>query len=129
MTRSRWLMLSLACALPAAALAGHASSTQASAPQRQPAQTYRVQGQQNPPVSQVEFTSRRGADVTITTRPQPLPHAGPPPAFAQLDTNHDGKLGTDEAQQYAPLANDYGFADRNRNGTVSTSEYQWWKRQ
>ncbi|MGA8278241.1 MAG: hypothetical protein WB784_08610 [Rhodanobacteraceae bacterium] len=51
---------------------------------------------------------------------------GPAPTFAQLDRNADGNISRDEAVSYPLLANDYTFADRNRNGSISKSEYAHW---
>lgn len=51
---------------------------------------------------------------------------GPPPAFSVLDTNGDGSISADEADGYALLANDFIYADSNRDGRISKSEYSRW---
>ncbi len=59
---------------------------------------------------------------------QPAPRdAGPPPAWAQLDANGDGSVDTQEAASgYILLANDFKYADSNRDGRISKSEYSRW---
>ncbi|MEO8459636.1 MAG: EF-hand domain-containing protein [Dokdonella sp.] len=51
---------------------------------------------------------------------------GPPPAFSTLDSNGDGSISADEADGYALLANDFLYADSNRDGRISKSEYARW---
>lgn len=63
--------------------------------------------------------------VTIRSTLPPAPvHAAPPP-FAQLAGN--GKYITPEqAAAYPLLANDFDYADSNRDGRISTAEYSRW---
>jgi hypothetical protein len=59
---------------------------------------------------------------------QPAPRdAGPPPPWEQMDVNGDGAVDEQEAASgYILLANDFKFADSNRNGRVSETEYSRW---
>ncbi|HEU4669153.1 MAG TPA: EF-hand domain-containing protein [Dyella sp.] len=63
--------------------------------------------------------------VTIrSTLPPARTHMAPPP-FAQLAGN--GKFITPEqAAAYPLLANDFDFADSNRDGRISANEYARW---
>lgn len=58
---------------------------------------------------------------------QPAPRDfGPPPPFAQLA--HDGNtISRSDAAAYPPLANDFIFADANRDGRISAREYAHWR--
>lgn len=67
------------------------------------------------PAGQVEVHS---------SMPEPPP-AGPAPSFEQLSGG--AKFITEEqAVAYPPLANDFLYADHNRNGKISKSEYEKW---
>ncbi len=58
---------------------------------------------------------------------QPPAHdSGPPPAWEQMDANRDGSIDTSEASAYTLLANDFKYADSNRNGRISKAEYTRW---
>jgi len=60
---------------------------------------------------------------------QPSPRQfGPPPSFDQIDRRHAGYVTADEADAYPPLANDFIYADSNRDGRVSRAEYERWAR-
>ena len=51
--------------------------------------------------------------------------AGPAPAFEQLSGS--GKyISEDQASAYPLLANDFIYADHNRDGRISKSEYARW---
>jgi hypothetical protein len=52
--------------------------------------------------------------------------SGPPPAFDQLDSNHDNRIDANEALGYKLLANDFRMADSNHDGNVSKREYERW---
>ncbi|MGH8174330.1 MAG: hypothetical protein ACREPX_14420 [Rhodanobacteraceae bacterium] len=57
---------------------------------------------------------------------QPAPHNfGPPPAFATL-AHGKGYITTADAEGYGLLANDFIYADSNRDGRVSQAEYTRW---
>jgi hypothetical protein len=70
------------------------------------------------PTSQGELTVNSG-------QPQPRDY-GPAPSFAQLDRNGAGYIGSDQADAYPPLANDFIHADGNRDGRISRAEYERW---
>ncbi|MCP4514623.1 MAG: hypothetical protein GY824_05255 [Delftia sp.] len=85
---------------------------------------------QSPPTSDTTsttFNSPKG-QVTINSQPAAVPDAGPAPDFATLS---GGKKSITEAQAaaYPPLANDFEYADSNRNGSISKAEYQRWVKQ
>ena len=65
-------------------------------------------------------------ELTVNSgQPQPRDY-GPAPTFAQLDRNGAGYIGSDQADAYPPLANDFIHADGNRDGRVSRAEYERW---
>jgi hypothetical protein len=70
------------------------------------------------------FNTPKG-QVTVNSRPATPPDAGPVPDFAQLS---GGKKSISQAQaaDYPPLANDFDYVDRNRNGSISKAEYDRW---
>jgi hypothetical protein len=73
----------------------------------------------------VQFTEANGTRVTLTSG-QPAPdHYGPPPAFAALDTNHNGRITRDEANAYPPLLNDFDYIAHHAN-SISKAEYTRW---
>ena len=71
-------------------------------------------------------TNGAGGDVQFKSSMPPAPAAGPAPDFAQLA---DGKksITMKEAASYPPLANDFGYADSNRDGRITQREYDQWK--
>lgn len=73
------------------------------------------------------FNSPQG-QVTINSQPAQVPDAGPAPDFATLS---GGKKSISQAQaaSYPPLANDFDYADSNRNGSISKAEYERWVKQ
>jgi len=52
---------------------------------------------------------------------------GPPPPFERL-ANGKGYITTADAELYPLLANDYIYADGNRDGRISQAEYDRWAR-
>jgi hypothetical protein len=46
------------------------------------------------------------------------------PEFSTLDTNGDGYVSKDEAKSNAALAAKFGELDTDKNGSLSSSEYQ-----
>jgi hypothetical protein len=73
----------------------------------------------------VQYRTPQG-ELTIRYGP-PLPvPAGPAPAFAVLDRDGDRAIGPGEATAYPLLADDFLYADANRNGRVSKAEYARW---
>lgn len=64
-------------------------------------------------------------ELTVHSVMPPAPPAGPAPDFKQLSAG--GKYITeDQASAYPLLANDFLYADHNRDGRVSKSEYERW---
>ena len=73
----------------------------------------------------VQFTQADGTHVTLTSG-QPAPdHYGPPPAFATLDTDHNGGISREEAQAYPPLLNDFDYLAHHAN-RISKAQYERW---
>jgi hypothetical protein len=74
---------------------------------------------------QVEYPSPRGDLVVRYGQPAAKP-AEPKPAFAELDRNGDGSIDENEAVGYRTLANDFEFADKNRDMRISRREFDRW---
>lgn len=73
----------------------------------------------------VHFTEANGTRVTLTSG-QPAPdHYGPPPAFATLDANHNGRITREEANAYPPLLNDFDYIAHHAN-SISMAQYARW---
>ena len=66
--------------------------------------------------------------VTVKSVPAAAPSIPPAPSFKQLAGG--GKAITQaQAAAYPPLANDFGYADRNKDGKISKAEYERWVKQ
>ncbi len=66
--------------------------------------------------------------VTVKSVAPAAPSIPPAPSFKQLAGG--GKAITKaQAAAYAPLANDFGYADRNKDGKISKAEYERWVKQ
>ncbi len=78
-------------------------------------------------IGSTTFTSSKGAKVTINSQTQAPPEAGPPPAFSKLAGASGHSITRAEASAYPPLANDFEYADSNKNGRISKAEYTRWK--
>ncbi len=65
-------------------------------------------------------------DLTVHSGQPTPPSYGPPPAFAQLAHRGAGFITAEEADAYPPLANDFIYADANRDGHISKAEYERW---
>lgn len=50
---------------------------------------------------------------------------GPPPAFAALDTNHDGRISEQEAAAYPPLDSDFLLASQHGK-YITRAQYKQW---
>ena len=73
------------------------------------------------------FQTSQG-EVTIRSTQPPAATAGTPPPFEQLAGK--GKAITPEqAAAYPPLANDFDYADKNRDGKISAAEYARWSKE
>lgn len=73
------------------------------------------------------YQTPQGELIVNSGQPQPRDY-GPAPPFAQLDRNGSGYIGSDQADAYPPLANDFINADGNRDGRISRAEYERWAR-
>ncbi|WP_017460967.1 hypothetical protein [Dyella ginsengisoli] len=63
--------------------------------------------------------------VTIRSTLPPPPSDNPPPPFTQL-AGKSRFITPEQAAAYPPLANDFDYADSNRNGRISEAEYARW---
>lgn len=64
-------------------------------------------------------------ELTVTSSMPPPPPAAPAPTFEQLSGG--GKsISEAQAAAYPLLANDFIYADHNRNNQISKSEYKNW---
>jgi hypothetical protein len=63
--------------------------------------------------------------VTVNSGPAPAKPSGPAPDFATL-SGGKASVTPDMASAYPLLANDFQYADSNRDGRISKSEYQRW---
>jgi len=70
------------------------------------------------------FNTPQG-EVTVKTAPPPQVNAGPAPSFAQL-AGGAKTIDQQAANAYPPLANDFAYADANRNGHITKAEYENW---
>jgi hypothetical protein len=63
--------------------------------------------------------------VTVNSGPAPAKPSGPAPDFATL-AGGKGSISEQQASAYPLLANDFQYADSNRDGRISKAEYQRW---
>jgi len=85
---------------------------------------FSVQAQQATENAAATYNTPDGP-LTVHTG-QPAPHNfGPPPPFATL-AHGKGYITTADAEGYGLLANDFIYADSNRDGRVSQAEYNRW---
>jgi len=82
-------------------------------------------GQGGDGLRQVEYPSPRG-DLVVRYGQPPAKPAEPRPAFAELDRNGDGSIDEREATAYHTLANDFEYADKNRDLRISRREFDRW---
>lgn len=76
------------------------------------------------PVDSATMNTPSG-ELTVRSVMPPAPPAGPAPGFEQLSGG--GKYITeDQASAYPLLVNDFLYADHNRDGRISKSEYERW---
>ncbi|HSX62766.1 MAG TPA: hypothetical protein VLF18_21495 [Tahibacter sp.] len=74
---------------------------------------------------EIRYSDPRGDTILRYGQPAAKP-AQTKPAFAALDGNGDGVIDEREASGFEILANDFEFADRNRDMRVSQREYERW---
>jgi hypothetical protein len=67
-------------------------------------------------------------ELTVHSSMPTPPPAGPAPSFEQL-SGGARYITEDQASAYPLLANDFIYADHNRNGRISKDEYQRWTAQ
>lgn len=76
-------------------------------------------------LKQAEYPDPRGSLVVTSGQPAArAPEARP--SFAALDRNGDGQIDEGEATAYITLANDFDYADTNRDRRVSRREFDRW---
>ncbi|HVI54317.1 MAG TPA: EF-hand domain-containing protein [Luteibacter sp.] len=63
--------------------------------------------------------------VTVNSGPAPAKPSGPAPDFATL-SGGKGYITPTQASAFPLLANDFQYADANRDGKISKAEYQKW---
>jgi hypothetical protein len=63
--------------------------------------------------------------VVVNSNPAPAKPSGPAPDFATL-SGGKGSISEKQASAFPLLANDFQYADANRDGRVSKAEYQKW---
>ena len=82
-----------------------------------------------PPATQTQavFQTPQGEVTVRSALPPPAPTMAAP-AFEQLSGG--GKfINTDQANAYPRLANDFDYADSNRDHRISAAEYARWSKQ
>ena len=63
--------------------------------------------------------------VVVNSTPAPAKPSGPAPDFATL-SGGKGSISPAQASAFPLLANDFQYADANRDGRISKAEYQKW---
>lgn len=66
-----------------------------------------------------------GGQVTVNSGPAPAKPSGPAPDFATLSGGKNS-ITPQQASAFPLLANDFQYADSNRDGRISKAEYQKW---
>lgn len=82
-----------------------------------------------PPATQNQavFQTPQGEVTVRSALPPPAPTMAAP-AFEQL-SGGSKFISTDQANAYPPLANDFDYADSNRDHRISAAEYARWSKQ
>lgn len=75
--------------------------------------------------STATYPIQNGTLTVNAGMPENVKSYGPPPAFASLDTNGDGRISQAEARAYPPLDSDFLYASGGGN-TVSRARYENW---
>jgi hypothetical protein len=75
-------------------------------------------------VGSTSMQTPEGELIIHSTMP-PAPPAGPAPSFEQL-SGGGNSITREQAAAYPLLANDFIYADQNRNNRISRSEYKNW---
>ena len=114
-----------------ALLAATAANAQDVAPAPLPSDAPRAMPREySPPPARtrdtVTYETQEGPLTVHTSQPGP-PDFGPAPPFGTL-AHGKGYITQDDAAGYGLLANDFIYADANRDGRISQSEYERWAR-
>jgi len=76
--------------------------------------------------AQYPLPDSNGGTLTVNAgMPAQVQDYGPPPSFATLDANHDGRISADEAQAYPPLDSDFLYAS-GQGKSISRGQYEKW---
>lgn len=76
--------------------------------------------------AQYPLPDSNGGTLTVNAgMPAEAKDYGPPPSFATLDANHDGRISPDEAQAYPPLDSDFLYAS-GQGKSISRDRYEKW---
>jgi hypothetical protein len=86
--------------------------------------SFAAQAQQTSDQSTTRYQTEDGQLTVHAGQPGPRTYA-PPPPFAQL-SGGKAYITESDAQRYDLLANDFIYADSNRDGRISQAEYQRW---
>lgn len=94
----------------------------ASAPPQTPTDTASAPAS---PATTAAILNTPAGELVVHSSMPPPPPAGPAPSFEQLSGG--GKyISEEQASAYPLLANDFLYADHNRDGRISKSEYARW---
>ena len=85
-----------------------------------------AQAQQATNESSATYSTPDGPLTVNSGQPGPRTYA-PPPPFGQLSRGK-GYITSADAEAYDLLANDFIYADSNRDGRISQAEYERWAR-
>lgn len=83
-------------------------------------------GAEEPPHS-TRFPTQDGS-LTVRWGATGFSNTSAAPSFDQLDTLHRGYIDAEQARAYPLLADDFIYADANRDGKLSRAEYERWLR-
>ncbi len=76
--------------------------------------------------AQYPLPDSNGGTLTVNAgMPAQVTNYGPPPSFATLDANHDGRISADEAQAYPPLDSDFLYAS-GQGKSINHGQYEKW---
>jgi len=76
--------------------------------------------------AQYPLPDSNGGTLTVNAgMPAQVTNYGPPPSFASLDANHDGRISADEAQAYPPLDSDFLYAS-GQGKSINHGQYEKW---
>jgi hypothetical protein len=70
----------------------------------------------------------KGTVTVVAGMPAATQNAGPPPPFASLDADHNGRIDESEATAYPPLDSDFLYASGGAK-SISRAQYRRWASQ